>query len=209
MLDTGRGATPGCRGTGGVQVGVARHLRAPEAGRHPRAAVSPPTVRLDGQPAAGLPGGAPVGHADGGRSDRACGGIGPEFGGGGVGASGADRATRGGTLDAPPRAARAGVLGVAAHAGAGPVRAVEPTLGAFGAALGTLAVLVELRTVAAACLGTLPAPVGFRTAHKKAARVARKKTVGAASAKKQHETGSDPPGHLSRVGTSGTQPPPV
>ena len=35
---------------------------------------------------------------------------------------------------------------------------VEPTLGAFGAALGTVAVLVRLRAVEAACLDKLPAP---------------------------------------------------
>ena len=115
---------------GGVPVGVAQHLRAPEAGRRPRAAVPPPTVRLDGQPAAGLPGDAPVGHDVGGRSDRTHGRAGPEFGGGGAaGAPGADRTARCGTLDAPPPAARAGVLGVAAHAGAGPVRGGGTDLG--------------------------------------------------------------------------------
>ena len=79
--------------------------------------------------------------------------------------------------------------------------AVEPTLEAFGVALGTVAVLVRLRTVEAARLDKLPAPVGFRAARNQAA--------GAAPAKKQHKTGLDPPGHLSRVGASGTQPPPV
>ena len=56
-------------------------------------------------------------------------------------------------------------------------------LGAFGAAPGTVAVLVQGREVR---LGTLPAPVGFRAARKEAA--------GAAPAKKQPQTGSAPPG---------------
>ncbi len=45
---------------------------------------------------------------------------------------------------------------------------VAPTLVAFGAALGTQAVLVRLRAVAAAQLGTLPAPLGFRASREKA-----------------------------------------
>ena len=83
---------------------------------------------------------------------------------------------------------------------------VAPTLGAFGAALGTVAVLVRLRAVEAARLDKLPAPVGFRAACKKTARTARKKAARAPSAKKQHETGLAPPGRFSRVGASGTQP---
>ena len=68
---------------------------------------------------------------------------------------------------------------------------VAPTLEAFGVALGTVAVLVRLRTAAAARLAKLPAPVGFRAARNQAA--------GAAPAKKPHKTGLDPPKHLSRV----------
>ena len=78
---------------------------------------------------------------------------------------------------------------------------VAPTLEAFGAALGTVAVLVRLRTVEAARLDKLPAPVGFRAARNQAA--------GAAPAKQPHKTGLDPPKRFSRVGASGTQPPPV
>ena len=78
---------------------------------------------------------------------------------------------------------------------------VEPTLGAFGAVLGTVAMLVRLRKVAAARLDKLPAPVGFRTARRQPAR--------APPAKKQHETGLDPPRELIQGGASGTQPPPI
>ena len=60
---------------------------------------------------------------------------------------------------------------------------MAPTLGAFGAALGPAAVLVQRRAVR---LGTLPAPVGCRTARKEAA--------GAAPAKKQPQTGLALPG---------------
>ena len=63
---------------------------------------------------------------------------------------------------------------------------VEPTLSAFGAALGTVAVLVRLRAVEAARLAKLPAPVGFRAARQKPARAARKKVARAPPAKKQH-----------------------
>ena len=60
---------------------------------------------------------------------------------------------------------------------------VAPTLGAFGAAPGPVAALVQWRAVR---LGALPAPVGFRAARKEAA--------GAAPAKKQPQTGLALPG---------------
>ena len=115
---------------GGMQVGLARHLPAPEAERRARAAVPLSAVGADGQPAAGLPGGAPVGHVAGGRSDRARGGAGAHLGGGGgEGAPDRGRGAGGERLGAPPPAARAGVSGVAAHARAGPVRVGGPDLG--------------------------------------------------------------------------------
>ena len=62
---------------------------------------------------------------------------------------------------------------------------VEPTLAAFGAVLGTQAVLVRLRAVAAVQLGALPAPLGFRAA--------RKKAVDPKKSPRQHKTGLSPP----------------
>ena len=62
---------------------------------------------------------------------------------------------------------------------------VEPTLAAFGAVLGTQAVLVRLRDVAAAQLGALPAPLGFHAA--------RKKAVDPKKSPHQHKTGLSPP----------------
>ena len=62
---------------------------------------------------------------------------------------------------------------------------VEPTLAAFGAVLGTQAVLVRLRAVAAAQLGALPAPLGFRAA--------REKAVDPKKSPRQHKTGLSPP----------------
>ena len=62
---------------------------------------------------------------------------------------------------------------------------VEPTLAAFGAVLGTQAVLVRLRDVAAAQLSALPAPLGFHAA--------RKKAVDPKKSPHQHKTGLSPP----------------
>ena len=70
--------------------------------------------------------------------------------------------------------------------------AVEPTVIAFGAALGTAAVLAHLRAVAAKQLRTLPAPVGFHPA--------RKKTVDRSAQKLQHQTGLSPPAESAKVG---------
>ena len=62
---------------------------------------------------------------------------------------------------------------------------VEPTLAAFGAVLGTQAVLVRLRDVAAAQLSALPAPLGFHSA--------RNKAVDPKKSPRQHKTGLSPP----------------
>ena len=62
---------------------------------------------------------------------------------------------------------------------------VEPTLVAFGAVLGTQAVLVRLHGVAAAQLSALPAPLGFRSA--------RNKAVDPKKSPRQHKTGLSPP----------------
>ena len=78
---------------------------------------------------------------------------------------------------------------------------VEPTLVAFGAALGTQAVLVRLRTVAAAQLGALPAPLGFR--------LPREKAVAPKKSSLQHKTGLSPPPESATVEDGGTPPPPT
>ena len=70
--------------------------------------------------------------------------------------------------------------------------AVEPTVIACGAALGTAAVLAHLRAVAAKRLQTLPAPVGFHPA--------RKKAVDRSARKLQHKTGLSPPADSVNVG---------
>ncbi len=62
---------------------------------------------------------------------------------------------------------------------------VEPTVEAFGSALGTAAVLVTLRSVAATELAVLPVPVGFSR---------RIPAVKPASQPVQHATGRSPPG---------------
>ena len=69
--------------------------------------------------------------------------------------------------------------------------AVEPTVIAFGAALGTAAVLAHLRAVAAQRLQALPAPVGFHPA--------RKKAVDRSARKLQHKTGLSPPADSAKV----------
>ena len=63
---------------------------------------------------------------------------------------------------------------------------------AFGAALGTAAVLAHLRAVAAKRPQTLPAPVGFHPA--------RKKAVDRSTRKLQHKTGLSPPADSVKVG---------
>lgn len=72
------------------------------------------------------------------------------------------------------------------------VATVEPTLAAIGVALGTQAVLVCLRSVAAAQLGDLPAPLGFRPP--------RRKAVAAKKSSVQHKTGLDPPADVGHGG---------
>lgn len=89
------------------------------------------------------------------------------------------------------RAARGRVPGAAALTVPGPLQARRATLVAFGPALGTRAVLVRLRTVAAAQLGTPPAPLGFRWL--------RKKAVDPKKSAVQHKTGSDPPAQSATV----------
>ena len=69
---------------------------------------------------------------------------------------------------------------------------VEPTLAAFGVALGTQAVLVCLRSVAAAQLGELPAPLGFRPP--------RPKAVDSKKSSVQHKTGLDLPADVRHRG---------
>ena len=61
---------------------------------------------------------------------------------------------------------------------------LEPTVETFGTALGTTAVLVTLRSVAAAELALLPAPVGFSR---------RMAVVKPAPQRVQHATGRSPP----------------
>jgi len=70
--------------------------------------------------------------------------------------------------------------------------AVEPTVIAFGAALGTAAVLAHLRAVATTQLQALPAPVGFHPA--------RNKAVDRSTQKLQHKTGLSPPADSAMVG---------
>lgn len=64
---------------------------------------------------------------------------------------------------------------------------LEPTLEAFESALGTAAVLVRLRAVAAAELAALPAPLGFSR---------RMAVIQAASQPAQHAMGRSPPAAL-------------
>ena len=64
---------------------------------------------------------------------------------------------------------------------------LEPTLEAFGSALGTAAVLVRLRAVAATELAVLPAPLGFSR---------RMAVIQAASRPAQHAMGRSPPAAL-------------
>ena len=62
----------------------------------------------------------------------------------------------------------------------------EPTLAAFGVALGTATVLLRLRAMAAAELASLPTPVGF--SHRKIVRKERRERC-------QQPIGRDPPGN--------------
>lgn len=78
---------------------------------------------------------------------------------------------------------------------------VEPNVVAFGAALGTQAVLIRLRAVAAAQLGALPAPLGFR--------LPREKAVAPKKSSLQHKTGLSPPPKSATVEDGGTPPPPI
>ena len=174
---------------GPLRVGPARVLPARAAAGGLGAALHLPGGGAHGEPVAGLfrgvgerlPGGAGAGGAGGGKGRDA---------GGGGGAAAAPRECSPASAQRwlQRRLQRVRLLLVAVKA-LYPERftGVEPTLAGFGQQLGSETVLRTLRAVAAAQLGELAAPLGFR-------RVRLEVRIGAPGAKKQACGLSPPPG---------------